>query len=774
MKKTVLLFTMFFASMLTLQAQRLMEQSLDVMPKNEAITKNVASNTDVQWGEWYDYKTGTLASSSTYIYSQMFGEMPTEVTIQRRDSGDGTQSQLLISKLFGDFDALFDYNPTDGTVTFYDIDTRLKFPGYEDYDDVLIQMNSQTFYPKRETNFNFWFILIRANQSGFNCPITFTPNDKPDGALDAEFTVDGVNATKATLKINQLGADVATVKYAVLPRTALYMSDLSLLDSEDSELDVITLSVADATGYSAEIPLTSSGPWYVMMQVYDHENDVLNYTAKRVYTALDEPEKWKTLGKGEFTDGELTYLISMASDTHTPLPEWYGQKNTWEVEVQESVETPGLYRVVNPYTCEACPYDEAVMRHIIDGEVWNSQKYAFYRTSGHNFYLIIHAENTENGIVWAVPTLAGYTFQQNDEIDAAPSLKDYQLFSNISGVSTTNYNSLNPSEATLINDGGIFTATNSNSSFKLILPGAEDYSFTLSIDNNNCVVSNLGKDVKKIVYAVAEASEMDATQLKEAVANGTVECASVVPTEDATTLDLSMFNIVPFKKYVVYVATVDETGKLRKDNTIEYLENYSLELEYVGLGTMEEPFMQFFTGYEPGTIDVQIYNTPQNPNLIFVKDPVARYGYASTDYKYLVVNIESPTRVSIVNNLYGLFNGSETYYFTTISEYYRANGYSDAQIEAAGMFGTYNDNIVTIPGTACLLNNAGNYYYAKGETLTITLPEGAYAGIPEIIDRNIEEGTPEYYDLNGNKVVNLHKGIYIKKQGSKVTKIVVK
>ncbi len=147
MKKTVLLFTMLFASMLTLQAQRLMEQSLDVMPKNEAITKNVASNTDVQWGEWYDYKTGTLASSYTNIYSQMFGEMPTEVTIQRRDSGDGTQSQLLISKLFGDFDALFDYNPTDGTVTFYDIDTGLKFPGYEDYDDVLIQMNSQTFYP---------------------------------------------------------------------------------------------------------------------------------------------------------------------------------------------------------------------------------------------------------------------------------------------------------------------------------------------------------------------------------------------------------------------------------------------------------------------------------------------------------------------------------------------------------------------------------------------------------------------------------------------------
>lgn len=62
------------------------------------------------------------------------------------------------------------------------------------------------------------------------------------------------------------------------------------------------------------------------------------------YVTEPNPEVFKSIGKGLFTDG----LVAPWFDVPEP---------TYEVEVEESVDNPGKYRLVNPYG-EAYPYNE--------------------------------------------------------------------------------------------------------------------------------------------------------------------------------------------------------------------------------------------------------------------------------------------------------------------------------------------------------------------------------------------------------------------------------
>lgn len=67
-------------------------------------------------------------------------------------------------------------------------------------------------------------------------------------------------------------------------------------------------------------------------------------------------------------------------------------------------------------------------------------------------------------------------------------------------------------------------------------------------------------------------------------------------------------------------------------------------------------------------------------------------------------------------------------------------------------------------------NEWGNYNFNNPSTVSRTIKVAPSSGINEIVN---DENTPiEYYNLQGVKVDNPEKGIYIKKQGNKTTKVV--
>lgn len=59
--------------------------------------------------------------------------------------------------------------------------------------------------------------------------------------------------------------------------------------------------------------------------------------------ARDVEEGWKALGTGTFCDDMICFIDEQFLDT-------------WEVEIEESTEKPGLFRLVNPFGNGNCPY----------------------------------------------------------------------------------------------------------------------------------------------------------------------------------------------------------------------------------------------------------------------------------------------------------------------------------------------------------------------------------------------------------------------------------
>lgn len=94
-----------------------------------------------------------------------------------------------------------------------------------------------------------------------------------------------------------------------------------------------------------QFPGLAEGVYTVVFVGWTEEGEALYDTSLTFnFESVKKNDPFKTVGTVEYTDG---YLCSV----FTGLDPY-----TWEVELQESNETPGLYRLLNPYTCENSPY----------------------------------------------------------------------------------------------------------------------------------------------------------------------------------------------------------------------------------------------------------------------------------------------------------------------------------------------------------------------------------------------------------------------------------
>lgn len=164
------------------------------------------------------------------------------------------------------------------------------------------------------------------------------------------------------------------------------------------------------------------------------------------YTTAKYPEVWKSLGTGLYTDD----LIAPG----------YGAPNvSYKVTIEESEETPGKYRLVNPYG-EAFPYNEP-------GDWDDSQDYP----------LVIYASNPERvyfglqstGCDWgdgemSVLSMAWYYMSNGQTAD---EVAEAGLFGTLKdGVITF------PVKALGLVLGGTIYYGNPNGAFKVVLPSA--------------------------------------------------------------------------------------------------------------------------------------------------------------------------------------------------------------------------------------------------------------------------------------------------------------
>lgn len=132
-----------------------------------------------------------------------------------------------------------------------------------------------------------------------------------------------------------LGADVAEAKVAVVEG-----------DNADNALNQVlggaveTVSVKESG--DVRVPCNYSGTCTMIAVAYDYEGTLQNYATTTFDFALT-PGEWKGIGTGLYTDYAFAPMF-LGDQNGNPAP-----APTYEVQIQENVNTPGVYRVINPY-----------------------------------------------------------------------------------------------------------------------------------------------------------------------------------------------------------------------------------------------------------------------------------------------------------------------------------------------------------------------------------------------------------------------------------------
>ena len=112
--------------------------------------------------------------------------------------------------------------------------------------------------------------------------------------------------------------------------------------------------------------LEEDGDYTVVGVGYDgNGEEVCTAAYSFEYGTVQGANPWESLGYCQYTDGNIVSLFK-----NLPVM-------TWDVEIQQNTETPGLYRLVNPYSSKFCPY--------------TSEK----EDMSGNYYLEIHAEKPD-------------------------------------------------------------------------------------------------------------------------------------------------------------------------------------------------------------------------------------------------------------------------------------------------------------------------------------------------------------------------------------------
>ena len=173
----------------------------------------------------------------------------------------------------------------------------------------------------------------------------------PDYSVSVEF--DGVLTDKEQNVFAQIfadwGVDVESVKAYIAQK------------SDDASAVADALASGDVEGYDVVVGLNKipvgelTGELKVVLAAIAEGEAVGVAEAAFEYYGAGNANPWKSLGMGLFTDDIVITQYQYADDEGNPHRY---DPVTYAVEIKENTETPGLYRVMNPYSNSVYPYAE--------------------------------------------------------------------------------------------------------------------------------------------------------------------------------------------------------------------------------------------------------------------------------------------------------------------------------------------------------------------------------------------------------------------------------
>ncbi len=520
-------------------------------------------------------------------------------------------------------------------------------------------------------------------------------------------------------------------------------------------------------------------------------------TYKTTTTAVSAPqtraeETWKDIGEGLWRDDTL-----FANYIFQSVPEF-------PVTLQESEQTPGRYRIVNPYS--QFNRDYLYGTYLLDGDWYvvidASDPEHVYIECSRTGYVIGHTEGRhQQHMIWSVAD----DYYNNRYGDW--ELADIQ---NMVGKLVDNVISFPPSSvlssADFIDNPGddFIWARNPTDQFRVKLPTALDLDVNIRLavydEEKNVLVYEITPqdDVTSLKIALLP-GDYDA-ETPEKIADGTIESTVVTEFGDVE---------VPFVGDGVYtlyaVPVVDGVAKPYFSSYLTRELNYDQsEWRKCGYARYTEAILSSndlnaygFT-IPAHEYDVLVEQNVKDPAQVRLVDPYCA-GYpeaTSTNYDYtrhyyIELDIDDPEAVWMKRTCIGIdFGYGKHIVWSRVGRYYD-QGLTKEEIrekETTGdypdgpIFGTHKDNVISFPENALLVvfpaavptpywaNHNGNWKLVLKDgqlvpTTGVTLPE-----------TDASDAMPRYFNLQGVEVSgsNLAPGIYIVRQGNTTSKIVVR
>ena len=524
-------------------------------------------------------------------------------------------------------------------------------------------------------------------------------------------------------------------------------------------------------------------------------NDANAYKASKVVKAADDTETWKNIGKGLFREN-LVHVYWL-----------FNQYPEIEVEIQESEQTPGRYRLVNPY---ANYPDYIGSPGCTEGDSYiyinaSDPKHVYIEMSPTGYIV----GDEQELLIWSKAddyynNLYG-DWEEADKDGVCGQLRDGSIMFPHGGVLANLYamdsgKPFDPSDYAEMWRPG-------DDMFRVLLPGAlnlDVFSTFVGYNKEANTVQysiSLGDDITSAKMALVEGQ--DAEQMVKDVIDGKI--ASTVITETKN-YDLpfpgdGMYTIVvvPYvgeevKEYKAFTSTREfayDESEWRKTGQASYTEGIlsSCELNSWGLNMAECTYAVEVEENvaRPGYLRmVNAYNTTDYPESRGHSIDTSRNYYIyidATDPDHVVLE-QTPESEGI-----GLNMGYGKIYFATRGQRYLDNpdlanslGYTTEMCKA--IMGKFFNDEITFPKEALNVRMdvaPMTWYYANEKgNFKLAFQPGQIIGEQSsgVENVNIDDvnAPVEYYRIDGTRVSasQLTPGIYVVRQGSKTSKQVIR
>ncbi len=552
----------------------------------------------------------------------------------------------------------------------------------------------------------------------------------------------GENISKLTIEAVEGSFDIEVARYGSTDeQTYTFATNFSQLTGFSMPATVTFAAEQNSATVTVNYDGATMTPGTYDLKIGFAEGQPVNkfgVTELSIAVTLPEPVEvlpWNDLGECTFTDP----FISQGLYPSVP-------SLSYKVTLQESGETPGLYRLVAPYGSAFADAWAAAL---------GSELGAGNYDADNELYLEIHAEDPEK--VYIMPQLIGVTLDEDGEMmgmnvaglrfnnEVEPAAGDYATLKD--GVITL------PSRNSLVafpysGDTGAYYGNSKGALKMVVFPGVQagDYSAEVEFMGqfNNVstgVVSavataEFGEDVAAVKAGIVNASS--ATSLVAAIKSGDYEAVDVDVKDPVVSLP-----VYTSGTYTIAYVTYDSKGEAQDAGSasfeIEVFANDDAAWTDLGSATVADGWLigglYIDEGEDPAdyAYTVQAQESVNVPGLYRFKNVWGSsnpLGSMTTtpENTCLYVDASDPECITIVPQSTGWTYGNfGTIYAFNWEGYYIDNGYSKAEVPASRISTTLEDGLFTI--VSPLICGTGPAFpsgwgpYGAGDYAAILLPD---------------------------------------------------